>query len=454
MKPVTPAELSAVVGGRCVGDAASLGRAITGVTRDSRDAFEGCLFVCIRGERVDGHDFYGDAAARGAACALAEREFPPGSGPYILVDSTLAALRAFAEYYRGLFSIPVIGVTGSVGKTTTKEMIAAALGTRFNTHKTHMNLNNEIGVPLTLLDMREEHTAAVIEMGISSFGEMDVLARMVRPTICVMTAIGRCHLDTLGDSDGVLRAKSEVFRHMPRDSVAVLNGDDATLRALRPGMRVITYGMAPDCDYRAENIVSRGTDGVLCDIAAPYGRFHAEIPAFGEHSALAALAAVAVGGLLGVTGGDAARGLLSYKPVGGRSHVVKTGRITVIDDCYNANPDSVSASLRALASLSGRRVAILGDMNELGYRSEELHREVGDLAAGLGLDCLICCGERAESIYKGFIAGGGGLGGYHFPFVEALLLRLPGLIEDGDTVLVKASHSHRFDKIADELIRF
>jgi UDP-N-acetylmuramoyl-tripeptide--D-alanyl-D-alanine ligase len=462
MKPVTLAALTDVTRGRYFGDTAALGRAITGVVTDSRDAFEGCLFVCVKGERADGHDFCGAAAAAGAVCALAERVPPPGSvRSYILVESALSALRAFGEYYRGLFSIPVIGVTGSVGKTTVKEMTAAVLGTRFNVHKTHMNLNNEIGVPLTLLSMREEHTAAVIEMGISDFGEMDRLARMALPTVCVVTAIGYCHLDTLGGLDGVLRAKSEVFRRMTPDGAAVLNGDDETLRGFSPGVRtVVTYGFGPRCDFRAENVTPRGTDGVSCDIVfscdplGVSGRFGAEIPAFGEHFAQAALAACAVGKLLGLSDGEIARGLLAYKPVAGRANVINTGRITVIDDCYNANPNSVSAALKALCSLPGRRVAVLGDMNELGYRSEELHRETGNLAARLGLDCLICCGERAEWIYKGFIAGGGGPESYHFPFMDALLLRLPGLVRDGDAVLVKASHSHRFDKIADELTRF
>jgi UDP-N-acetylmuramoyl-tripeptide--D-alanyl-D-alanine ligase len=453
MKALTIGEAADAVGGRFVGDGKTLHSAVAGVVKDDREAFEGCLFVCVKGQRADGHDFYGAARSRGAVCALAERA-PAGGGDHILVESTLAALRALAAHYRRKFNMPIIGVTGSVGKTTAKEMIAAVLGTRYNVHKTPMNLNNEIGVPLTLLSMREEHTAAVIEMGISDCGEMGRLAEMARPTHCVMTSIGRCHLDTLGDLDGVLRAKSEIFEYMPRGSIAVVNGDDSHLRDLRlgPGIRKLTYGTGAGLDFRAENVATRGTRGITCDIVTGAEHFAAEIPAFGAHFVSAALAAAAVGSLLGATGAETARGLLEYRPVSGRADVMYTGKLTVIDDCYNANPDSVAASLRALCSLPGRRVAILGDMNELGPRSDALHRETGLLAAELGVDCLICCGERAEMIYKGFISSGRESEGYHFPFKDALLSRLPGLVKPGDCVLVKASHSHNFGVITAALM--
>jgi UDP-N-acetylmuramoyl-tripeptide--D-alanyl-D-alanine ligase len=217
-------------------------------------------------------------------------------------------------------------------------------------------------------------------------------------------------------------------------------------------MRKLTYGTGANLDFRAENVEALGTRGIACDIVTDTELFAVEIPAFGAHFVSAALAAAAVGSLLGITGAQTARGLLEYKPVSGRADVIDTGELTVIDDCYNANPDSVAASLRALCSLPGRRVAILGDMNDLGPRSNALHRETGRLAAELGVDCLICCGERAEMIYKGFISAGREAEGYHFPFKDALLERLPGLVKPGDAVLVKASHSHNFGVIADALM--
>jgi UDP-N-acetylmuramoyl-tripeptide--D-alanyl-D-alanine ligase len=449
MKPVAIGLIASVTGGRYVGPPDALGRVISGVVRDSGDAFEGCLFVCVRGERTDGHNFYSAAAASGAICALAERA-PSGGGPYILVDSAVGALRALGAYYRSLFDIPVIGVTGSVGKTTTKEMIAAALGRRYNVHKTPMNLNNEIGVPLTLLSLREEHTAAVIEMGISDFGEMDRLGAMARPTHCVMTAIGHCHLDALGDLDGVLRAKSEIFPWIVSGGAAIVNGDDELLYGLDPGVRKAAYGLRARNAYRAENIVSRGASGTTCDIITPSGRFGAEILAFGEHHVYAALAAAAVCDLLGAPVKETASGLLTFRPVGARANVSRYGGLTVIDDCYNANPNSLEASLRALCSLPGRRVAILGDMNELGRMSNELHRAAGRRAADLGVDFLICCGERALRIYEGFVERGGA-DCRHFYLKGDLIARLPGLIKSGDAVLVKASHSHMFGEISDAL---
>jgi UDP-N-acetylmuramoyl-tripeptide--D-alanyl-D-alanine ligase len=451
MKPLTLETIAQVTGGTYIGDDVLRNTRITGVVRDNREAFEGCLFVCIRGERVDGHSFANKAFGAGAACCLAEHELADACGPYVLVKSTLLALKTLGEYYRSLFDIPVIGVTGSVGKTTAKEMTAAVLSTKFNVLRTPENLNNEIGVPLTLLSLREEHEAAVIEMGISDFGEMRRLARMVRPDICLMTAIGYCHLETLGDLDGVLRAKSEVFEFMKPDGLAVVNGDDARLKAFEPGVPKLTFGLNEQNDFRAVNIAPMGTTGVSCDILSDRGCLPVFIPAFGSHMALGALPAAAIGRRLGLTDEEIRLGLLNYAPVGGRANIYDTGFITLIDDCYNANQNSMAASVKSLATLEGRRVAILGDMNELGRDSDELHRELGVLVAKSGVDCLICCGARAEFIYKGLISTGLEREAWHFPLKDALFAVLPSLIHKGDTVLVKASHSQRFEEIVEEL---
>ncbi|MDR1328675.1 MAG: UDP-N-acetylmuramoyl-tripeptide--D-alanyl-D-alanine ligase [Oscillospiraceae bacterium] len=465
MLALTIEKIAEVMGGRLFSDEINARRVITRVVTDSREAVPGALFFCFRGERTDGHDHVADAFARGALAAVTTREIEiptrhkVPAGAYILVNSAQTALGKLGAYYRSRLNIPIIGVAGSVGKTTAKEMIAAVLSERFNVHKTRENLNNELGVPLTLLGTGEEHGAAVIEMGISDFGEMTRLAEIVRPDICVMTAIGRCHLEKLGDLDGVLRAKAEVFAKMPETGAAVLNGDDALLSAYdpglaKPGLTKITFGTDARCDWRAENIASDGTRSVSFDIISPSGeRARAKIPAFGTHLVYSALAAAAVGAKLGVSLDETARGLAKYRPVGGRANVVETGKITVIDDCYNANPNSVSAALRSLSALSTvRRAAILGDMRELGAGAEAAHREIGKLAGELGIDCLICCGEMAEFIFKGFIASGSEAEAYFFPFRDALFEKLPALIRDGDAVLVKASHSEKFEQITQRLL--
>ena len=452
MKPLSLETIARVTGGRYVGPDTQRAVCITGVVRDNRHVQPGNLFVCIRGARADGHSFAPAAWAAGAACCLMQQAPEDAAGPYVLVDSTLDALRALAKYYRSLFDIPVVGVTGSVGKTSAKEMTAAVLSRRFRVLKTPENLNNEIGVPLTVLRLCAEHQAAVIEMGISDFGEMSRLADIVRPDVCIMTNIGYCHLDALGDLDGVLRAKSEVFQFMKPESTAVLCGDDARLAALDPGVRKITFGLGGENAVRAENVENLGFEGVGCEIVHGGERFAVRIPAFGSHMVLAALAAAAVGLTLGLSGTEIAAGIADFRAVGGRANVRKNGSLTVIDDCYNANPNSVAAALTSLAHVSGRRVAILGDMLELGRDTDQLHRDVGVLAGKLGIDALICCGRSAEYIYKGLISTGIKIPAWNFPMKEALLRTLPSLIQPGDTILVKASHGMHFEQLVDALL--
>ncbi|UOO38208.1 UDP-N-acetylmuramoyl-tripeptide--D-alanyl-D-alanine ligase [Oscillospiraceae bacterium CM] len=451
MKPLTLDIISAVTGGVYIGEEILRKTTITGAVRDNREVFEGCLFICIQGARVDGHDFANKAYEAGAACCLAEHELQDPEGPYILVASTLQALKDLGAYYRGLFNIPIIGVTGSVGKTTAKEMTAAVLSQKFNVLKTPENLNNEIGVPLTLLSLQEAHEAAVIEMGISDFGEMSRLAQMVQPDICLMTTIGYCHLDTLGDLNGVLKAKSEVFNFMQPGGLAVVNGDDALLCGFDPGVRKITFGFGRDNDVRALNVKTLGMTGVTCDIEDAQGVISVLIPAFGRHMVLGALPAAAIGRYLGLTDEEIRLGLLNFAPVGARANIFDTGYITLIDDCYNANPNSVTASILSLCTLEGRKVAILGDMMELGHDTDTLHREIGELAARSGVDCLICCGARAEFIFKGLISTGLETEAWHFPLKDALFSALPSLIKKDDTVLVKASHGMHFEEITEEL---
>lgn len=450
MKPLSLEKIAAVTGGKYIGADGHKADLITGVVRDNRQVQKGNLFLCIRGERVDGHSFANSAFDAGAAACLAEHEIPDARGPYILVESTLEALKKTAKYYRSLFSIPFVGVTGSVGKTTAKEMVSAVLSRKYKVLKTPENLNNEIGVPLTVLSLREEHEAAVIEMGISDFSEMSRLADIVRPDICLMTTVGYCHLENLGDLNGVLRAKSEVFSFMKASGVAVVNGDNELLSAFDPGMKKITFGLGEHNDFIAKNIENCGFDGISCDIVSDSLSIRASIPAFGVHMALSALAAAAIGTELGVSAEDIRLGLTDYAPVGGRANIRHAGGITVINDCYNANPNSVAASLTSLCSVGGRRVAILGDMNELGGESAKLHEDIGKKAAQLGLDVLLACGTLSENTYNGFISAGGRKAEY-FRDKASLISGLASLVSVGDTVLVKASHSGHFEEIVSAL---
>ncbi len=451
MKSLTVDKIAEVVGGKYIGPRSLRNDRITSVSIDSREVEPGGLFVCIRGARVDGHSFALRAVEeRGALLCLAEEELT--TVPYIRVTSTRKALRDLAAYYRTLFRIPIVGIVGSVGKTTAKELTARVLSRRFLTLKTPENLNNELGVPLTILSLREEHEAAVVEMGISDFGEMRLLARIVRPDICVLTSIGYCHLEKLGDLQGVLKAKSEVFEFMEPDSVAILNGDDELLRNLDTGTRRILYGAGPWNDVRAENVENLGFDGVSCDICFDDERVFALIPAFGSHIVYGALAAAAVGRILGDSGEEILRGIADYRPVGGRASVTDTGFITLIDDCYNANPNSMAAAIRSLSSIRalsgdhGKRVAILGDMKELGADSAHLHRLMGKLAAECGIDSLVCCGEDAKNIYDAYLAAGGKKARYYLKRGD-FEPDLRECIEKGDVVLVKASHSMGFEEL-------
>lgn len=450
MKPFTLREALKAVQGRYCGDEAALDSEIDRVTSDSRTAGPGTLFIALKGSRADGHDFMAGCISAGAAACLSEREPGPDERPAIVVDSTLRATGALAAWHRSRFDIPVIGITGSVGKTTTKEMIAAVLSQRFNTHKTQKNLNNELGVPWTLMRLDDGHQVSVVEMGISDFGEMRRLTLMVRPTIAVFSVIGDAHLEFLGDRAGVMRAKGEIFEGMDESGLAVLNGDDPIQRACRPNMRRITYGLSDGCDIRGEDVRSLGEDGMRMTVRHPGGAFEARIPAFGSHLACAALAASAVGLELGLTGEAIAQGIAQYQTVGDRARVIHAGDMTVVSDCYNANPNSCHAAVDSLMQLQGlRRVCILGDMLELGPRSEALHREIGGYAATAGVDLVVGCGPLSRAIADGAKSAGGNA--LYIEDKARLLDTLGDIVRPGDCVLVKASHSMAFEDIVARL---
>ena len=449
MKSLLLKQAVAAIGGRYVGDSAALEREIAFVTSDSRTAAPGALFIAFKGARVDGHDFMAGCLEKGAVACVSEREPAAGETPCVVVESSMRAIAALAAWHRSRFDIPVIGITGSVGKTTTKEMIAAVLAQKYVTHKTQKNFNNELGVPWTLLRLDERDEVSVVEMGISDFGEMRRLTAMVRPDIAVFSLIGHSHLEFLGDRQGVLRAKSEIFEGMSEKGLAVLNGDDDLLANLTPAMRRVTYGKGENCDVRAEAIENLGAEGIRLTVRHPGGSFEAHIPAFGMHLVYAALAASAVALELGLTGEQIAAGIANYQTVGDRARLIPAGGMTIVSDCYNANPNSCRAALDSLMQLPGRKVAILGDMLELGAQTDKLHREVGEYAARAGVKKIIACGPLSRNTFEGAAEAGGDAA--YFENKPALLEALSDLLRPGDTVLVKASHSMAFEEIVERL---
>lgn len=446
MKRFTLRQVAEACNGTFCGDESYLDYPITSVERDSRQIKEGSLFLAIKGERADGHDFIEQCYRQGAVCALCERPVPNAEKPYILVPSTLEAVKAAAESYRRLFNIPVIGISGSVGKTSTKEMIASVLSRKFKVHKTSGNLNNELGVPLTLFGLEDYHEAAVVEMGISDFGEMHRLSKMVRPTICVLTVIGDCHLENLGDRSGVLKAKTEMFDYMAPDAKIILNGDDERLRTLKEvkGIQPVFYGLSAENTYYAKDIVNNGVGGIDCGLCFEGTRLHVTIPAIGEYMVSNALAAVAVGDALGMPAEALAEGVERYQTVGSRANLINTPLCRIIDDCYNANPNSVRGAIDTLANFKGRKVCILGDMKELGKNEDRLHYETGRYAAQKGIDVVLAVGPLSKALYEGAKNSTKAL---YFSTIDEAMERLFSLLQKGDTVLVKASHSMQFEKI-------
>ena len=439
-------EAAAILCGRLINEK-NADDEILSVVIDSRKVEKGAMFAALRGEHVDGHDYIAKAFELGAVCCLAEYAPEGVSGSVIVVPDVAQAMKDLAEAYRKRFDIPIIGIAGSVGKTTAKEMVAAVLSSKYKVLKTEKNLNNELGVPLTVFRMEPEHEAAVIEMGISDFGEMRRLAKIVRPTMAVYTLIGHAHLERLHDRNGVLRAKTEMVEFMPEDGTLFLNADDDLLASYECRQERVLYGLEPNADVRAENLSYEGLYGMSCDIVSGERRIHVYIPAYGNHMVYAALEGAAVGLKLGLSDEEIAAGIANYETVGRRASISDTGFITLVDDCYNANPDSVMCGIDSLSQSSGRKVCILGDMLEMGENRESLHAQVGRYAADKGVALLLCVGGLSKSTCK----AAEGITSLHFETNAELINELPQLIRKGDTVLVKASNSMKFEEISEAL---
>ena len=447
MTGCTVKELCAAVGGTLLQES---GAVVTEVSTDSRSIPAGALFVPLAGERFDGHDYLDAALESGAAGCLTARK--PASllqdKFYIQVSDTLEALKALASWYRAKFDIPMVQVTGSAGKTTTKEMIAAVLNQHFSTLKTQANFNNAIGTPLTLLNLSPAHQAAVIETGMNHFGEIRYLGEMVRPTVAVITNVGDAHIENLGGTrQGILQAKCEIFENLQPGGLAVLNGDDELLSGLALPFETVLCGRHERCGVRVTNVAEHGIEGVTCTVTTKRDVYEVSIPSPGAYMIYPAAMAIAIGEHLGLTKVELLSGIAAYRPVGSRMHLVRcSGDRIIIDDCYNANPQAMAEALRILARTEHpRRMAVLGDMGELGDLTEQAHRDIGELTRTLGLDTVVAVGPKAKAIQD---ANPDAL---WFPTVAEALPAIRAAFTTGTAVLVKASHAMHFTDIVKDL---
>ena len=446
MMPCTAREICAAVGGTLLQDS---GAPVTGVTTDSRAVQPGQLFIPLVGERFDGHAYIAKALEDGAAGCLTAREpetLLPGK-LYIRVADTRLALKALASWYRNKFDLPVVQVTGSAGKTTTKEMIASVLSQRYNTLRTEGNFNNDIGAPLTLLRLMPEHQAAVIETGMNHFGEIRYLGEMVRPDIAVITNVGDAHIENLGNTrQGILRAKCEIFENLTPEGIAVLNGDDELLNTVTLPQTILRCGVGDGCGVRVTDIDDRGLEGVACTVTIEGEHYRLTTSAPGRYMIYPMAMAAAIGRRLGLTGEEIAAGVAAYTTVGSRMHLIRLpGERLVIDDCYNANPQSMAEGLRMLAaSPAQHRVAVLGDMGELGQLTAQAHRDMGALTHRLGLTA-VAVGEKMHALTETDPQA------QWFATVEEAMPAIRQLFTPGTAVLVKASHAMHFERIVKEL---
>lgn len=441
---MTYREMLLACGGTWQGSEDVLDMTPSNIVTDSRQAEQGSLFIALHGERTDGHRYIPDVLRRGAGAVLCEH-MDAREGCGIIVEDVPVAMRAIAAANRASIAAPFIGVTGSVGKTTAKEMIASALSSRYTVYKTPGSMNGQIGVPVALMGMSKEIDVAVMEMGISFFGEMTRLTRLIRPNAAVFTNIGDAHLENLHDRNGVLEAKSEILLGMDPDADVFVNGDDPLLREKDFGRRKVMFGTDRSCDYYPENCTLQGEKREYT-IRGGDKHITVRVSAYGNYLIYSVLAAVAVASEMGLTDEEICKGIEGYQTLAHRSQVIPMNGVTLIDDCYNANPTSNRAAVGSLCEMKGRRVCILGDMREMGENSSMLHRELGEFLRMKGIDRVLTCGEEAKHITEG-----AGSIAAHYPDKASLIRAAAEEIQPGDVVLVKASRGAHFEEIVEAI---
>ena len=431
--------------------AATAGLEIDNITIDSREVREGSLFSPIKGESRDGHDFINSALVHGASVSLTEKTVRVSEpGTIIRVKDTRRALGDIARYYKQKYPVKSVAITGSVGKTTTKDLVYAVLSERFRSYKTQKNFNNDLGVPLTIFGIEKEHEMAVIEMGMNHFGEIDYLAGIAKPDIGIITNIGMSHIENLGSREGILKAKMEIANGFTEKNTLYINGDDEYLKTVKGGSyKLVSFGTSPENNIYAKDIAPQGLDGVDFTVVYPGGEIKAHITRPGVHNVYNALAAVCAGLHFGVTPEEIARGLRDCEYSGERLEIIRHKDFEIINDCYNASPDSIRAALKVLSySDKPRKVAILGDVLEMGGFAADAHRELGKDA--LQADMLITAGKNARELAEGAKAAGM-KDVTSYDTTDELLKDIEKLVRPGDCVLVKASHGMKFVKITDAI---
>jgi len=458
MESMTLGEILTAVNGTLLGKFRDLDVTVNGVETDSRTIHPGALFVPLVGERFDGHAYINSALENGAAGCFTAREresYLPGKF-YIKVASPLRALRDLAAYYRTKFPIPLVGITGSVGKTTTKDMIAAVLATKYNVLKTEGNMNSREGMPLTLLRLDSSHEIAVIEMGMSQASEIDYLSGIAKPDVAVITNVGDAHIENLGSRENIFKAKCEIFNHLKPGGTAILNGDDELLCTLRNAVpfETVFCGTNQGADYRAADISADQGNSIRCTAVTPGETYEMEIPALGRHMIYPALMAAAVGARFGLSREQILEGILCFKPTKMRMNVLRRGQdITILNDAYNANPQSMRAAIGVLSdSKSAFKLAVLGDMFELGSLAAALHAGVGEYLGKAGIHCLVAVGELSEHMARA-AEKAGVPAVFHCTDKGAAIPVLKDTVRPNSTILVKASRGMAMEELVDYLKR-
>lgn len=438
------------------GDEDKLKCEASGVVIDSRKVEKDYLFVAIDGQNVNAHKFIPDTIEKGALCVVSHEDLGETDYPYILVESTGQALLDIAKLYRDSFDVKVVGITGSVGKTSTKEMIASVASQKYNVHKTLGNFNNEWGLPITIFGMNETHQVAILEMGVNHFGEMRRLSSVASPDICVITNIGVAHLEFFKTREGILQEKTQMIQDMKNGGTIILNGDDDLLSKVGTikGVDPVFFGLGDGCEFKASDVVSLGLKGSSLKIHLPLGvSFECTVPLPGAHMVYNALAGASVGYYLGLSPDEIKNGIENLPSIPGRNHIITTEKLIILDDCYNANPISTKASIDVLTMAIGRKVAVLGDMGELGKNEKELHYETGVYAAENGIDIVCGIGPLSKELVNG-AKKGSSTKVFWFETKKDFIHSMKDIIKTGDNVLVKASHGMHFPELVDALKEF
>ena len=447
MEVLTLSEIAQACGGEFNSDTE-----INSVCIDTRKITKGCLFICIRGERFDAHQFADEALEKGAAAVMISEDINV-NGAYVKVSDTARAMLELSGYYRRKFNIPVVGLTGSVGKTTTKEFTYLVVNAKYNAIKTLGNLNNEIGLPQMLFQIDEAVEAAVIEMGMNHFGEIHRLSTAAKPTIGLITNIGVSHIEFLGSREGILKAKLEILDGLTENAPLILNGDNDLLKTVKSDdHKIYFYGMEDNADFKAEDITE--VNGNTEFYVSYFGKKQKiMVPLIGIHNVYNALAAFAVGYCLDIEAEMAADAIASYKPEGMRQKSVVINGITSIEDCYNASPDSMQAALQTLSATKGnKKIAVFADMFELGDYSETAHTDVGRMAAAFNTDYLLCFGNESKHMVNR--AKEKGLeNAFWFDNQEALVDKIEEIAQSGDVLVFKASRAMHLENVISELYK-